>query len=74
MDVLLKLMVSAVVFVMFFIPTWIFISAWYIFNPSGFWQKFVLGYAGILMLGGIQFILAIFFLAFLLKIWFTRLF
>ena len=69
MDFLIKLAISVVTFVVFFIPTWVFIFGWYLLNPSGFWQKLALGFSGILMLGSMQFILATFFLAFLLKIW-----
>jgi len=46
-------------FLVTFIPVWLFILGKVFFNPEGFWQEIVFYGAGIYVLGGIQFFMLI---------------
>jgi hypothetical protein len=68
-DLFQKLGFSLAVFVVTFIPTWIFLIAKHYANPEGFWQNMVLLGFGVWIGGGIQILLIIVFIVALNAIW-----
>jgi hypothetical protein len=52
-----------------YIPLWIYLFLRFIFNPEGFWQNFVLFGVGLYIFGGLQIILIVVWLLFLVAIW-----
>jgi len=68
-DIVAKSLVTALVIVIGGMPTWLFLLARYAFSPDGFWQNLVFGAAGIWLLGGLQFFLAVISLMVILTVW-----
>jgi hypothetical protein len=62
--------ISSIAIFLCLIPTWIWLVAWYVTTPDGFWQKMLLVGIGLWLLGAIQFFLIIALAAALLLIWF----
>lgn len=63
------LMMTLVILAFGFIPIWIYIVIRLLAQPDGFWQELVLGTVGIWALGGIQLVLLIFMVIFLVSVW-----
>ncbi|KPJ85444.1 hypothetical protein AMJ57_03060 [Parcubacteria bacterium SG8_24] len=51
------------------IPTWLYILARLLLEPDGFWQEVVVLGLGVWVLGGIQIMLLIFLIYFLVSMW-----
>lgn len=54
---------------LFLIPFWIWLSAWYLMTPEGFWQKALLVGVGLWFLGFFQLICLIFLSVVLVIVW-----
>jgi RsiW-degrading membrane proteinase PrsW (M82 family) len=63
-----KFFISLLVFVLCFIPTWIYLLARVAFEPQGFWQNIFLFGIGLYFLGFAQFILFIVFVVLIIVI------
>jgi len=64
LDSILAILVLVGISVLCFIPTGIFLLAYFLLSPQGFWQKFVVFGGGVWFLGIFQFVGLIFFTIF----------
>jgi hypothetical protein len=64
-----KMFLQVIMFVVFFIPTWIYLMLKLALNPEGFWQNFLLLGFGAYFLGTIQLFLGVIFLALSFQLW-----
>lgn len=69
MKVVLGLLVTFVILVLTFIPTWIFLGVRYFASPEGFWQNLAVAGIGLWFLGGAQMVFLICGLALVLSAW-----
>ena len=53
----------------FLFPAWVFLFLRTVAQPTGFWQNFAMGVAGIALLGGVQVVLIIVLIAVLIALW-----
>ncbi|MCK4358978.1 MAG: hypothetical protein KAW92_09590 [Candidatus Cloacimonetes bacterium] len=68
-EVMGKVLLSLGAFVVCHIPVGLIVIFKYLLNPEGFWQKAVVYGAGIYIFGGIQIVLWIVLVAFLVIMW-----
>ncbi len=68
-DLGFKLVLTAAGIAVAGIPTWFYLAASSMLSPEGFWQKLVVFGLGLYVLGGIQLILVIVLIAWLLAVW-----
>lgn len=68
-DIIARIIVSALSTVVLLIPFWIWLGAWLLMTPEGFWQKMVLVGFGAWFLGGLQVILLGVLIGVLIMIW-----
>lgn len=66
-----KLIASIVVFVLTFVPSYIFYFGWKLLHPEGFWQVIVTLFFGLSLLGGTQILFIVLGLAFIAAIYST---
>jgi len=69
LQIVAKIIVQTIFAVLAFIPFWFYLLIWHFTKPEGFWQKIVLVGAGLVVLGAIQIIFIVVFVALSLVIW-----
>jgi hypothetical protein len=63
-----NLLATLIMFVICFIPTWVFLGVRFLLAPHGFWQNFVVVGFGFFCLGAFQLVGLIIFLAFVANV------
>ena len=63
-----KTFLGLIALVLALIPTWLWLFAYKLFSPEGFWQNLVLFGVGVWLLGGLQIFLLIFWVIFIAKL------
>jgi len=67
--VFMKIGISILSLVFLLLPFWLYLMFRYTMTPEGFWQNFILICGTIYMLGGLQIILMVVWLWFLVILW-----
>lgn len=60
---------TLIILVVAFIPTWIWLASRTFMSPTGFWQELALAGCSMFFLGGLQLILLVVGLAFIVQVW-----
>ncbi|HPT26293.1 MAG TPA: hypothetical protein PLZ95_07720 [Bryobacteraceae bacterium] len=64
-----KWRLTVVAFAVASIPTWLWLFIYFTVKPQSFWEKFAVLGVGVVVLGGLQFALALMFVGFMFTVW-----